>query len=253
MAARAPPTQSSPVEHQRGVFDRERIGLIRGGGRRHLYHLRLRISEDIGRIWSGCDLFCDVSNQGTIEFNSNGIACGQPDDILVRSSVTGIQRTWAGPGTFSMTDVNVRDQRVPGGLSLPTEIDVNSGTDATNNNGWIFSNSCGSYTWIGAFGPEWNNPYNWSPVRYTANNAFTSDVLIFDGTVTPSPVVNSTTQTNASIQLKNGVALTLDPIGGGTLTLNGGTGSDLDVPAGTLLKFDGLNALIISLTAAGHQ
>ena len=78
-------------------------------------------------------------------------------------------------------------------------------------------------------------------------------MLIFDGNVTPSPLVNSTTQTNASIQLKNGVALTLDPIGGGTLTLNGGTGSDLDVPAGTLLKFEGFNPLVISLTGPGHQ
>jgi len=198
-------------------------------------------------------LFCDVSNQGTIEFNSNGTACGQPDDILVRSNVTGIQRTWAGPGTFSMTDVNVRDQRVPGGLNLPHEILVNSGTNAGNNDGWIFSSGCDAYTWIGAFGQDWANPYNWSPVRYTANNAFTSDVLIFDGNVTPSPLVNSTTQTNASIQLKNGVALTLDPIGGGTLTLNGGTGSDLDVPAGTLLKFEGFNPLVISLVGPGHQ
>jgi hypothetical protein len=39
-------------------------------------------------------------------------------------------------------------------------------------------------------------------VRYTANNAFTSDVLIFDGNITPSPLVNNPTQTNASIQLK---------------------------------------------------
>jgi CSLREA domain-containing protein len=198
-------------------------------------------------------LFCDVSNQGTIEFNSNGTACGQPDDILIRSNITGIQRTWAGPGTFSMTDVNVRDQRVPGGLSQPEEIDVNSGTNAGNNNGWIFSNVCGSYTWVGAFGQDWANPYNWSPVRYTASNPFTSDVLIFNGNVTTSPLVNSITQTNAAIQLKNGVALTLDPIGGGTLTLNGGTGSDLDVPAGTLLKFEGFNELIISLTGPGHQ
>jgi CSLREA domain-containing protein len=203
--------------------------------------------------WRDVTLFCDVSNQGTIEFNSNGTACGQPDDILVRSNVIGIQRTWAGPGTFSMTDVNVRDQRVPGGLSLPQEILVNSGTNAGNNTGWIFSSGCDAYTWIGAFGQDWANPYNWSPVRYTANNAFTSDVLIFDGNVTPSPLVNSTTQTNASIQLKNGVALTLDPIGGGTLTLNGGTGSDLDVPAGTLLKFEGFNPLVISLTGPGHQ
>ena len=198
-------------------------------------------------------LFCNVSNQGTIEFNANGSGCGQNDDILVRSNILGTQRTWAGPGTFSMTDVNVRDQKVPGGATLPLEILVHSGTDANNNTGWIFVNDCDAYTWVGAFGQDWANPYNWSPIRYTANNPFTSDVLIFDGNITPSPLVNSTTQTNASIQLKNGVALTLDPVGGGTLTLNGGSGSDLDVPAGTSLTFEGFNPLVISLTGLGHQ
>jgi hypothetical protein len=89
-------------------------------------------------------------NEGTIEFNAAGNSCGDNDEIQIRSSVTGIQRTWVGTGTFSMTDVDVRDQKVPGGVTLPLQILVNSGTNSLNNSGWTFLNTCaGPYTWIG--------------------------------------------------------------------------------------------------------
>ena len=70
----------------------------------------------------------------------------------------GTQRTWEGTGTFSMTDVDVRDQRVPGGSTLPLQILVNSGTNSGNNTGWTFpliDNCTGPYTWIGGVGQRW--------------------------------------------------------------------------------------------------
>ena len=80
-------------------------------------------------------------------------------------------------------------------------------------------------------------------------------MLIFDGSVTPAAVVEDVqSQTNSAIRLRNGVLLTLHAnVGGATLTLNGNTGADLDVPSNTLLTFAGLRPLTIELTAAGHE
>jgi hypothetical protein len=77
----------------------------------------------------------DVSNSGTINFNGNGAACEEvaTNDIQIRSDNT-TQRTWTGTGTFSFTDVDVDYQKVPGGLTLPLQILVNSGTDVNSTN-----------------------------------------------------------------------------------------------------------------------
>src|SRR6185436_3919924 len=75
---------------------------------------------------------------------------------------------------------------------------------------------------------------------------------IFDGSVTPAPVVEDVqNQTNSAIRLKNGADVTLHAnIGGATLTLNGATGNDLDVPALSLLTLAGAQKLVIELTAS---
>jgi hypothetical protein len=84
-----------------------------------------------------------------------------------------------------MTDVDVRDQSVPGGATLPLQILVNSGTNSLNNTGWTFNLTCaGPYTWIGGTGQRWADDVNWSPIRPDASSLSTSDVLIFDGSVT---------------------------------------------------------------------
>ena len=76
-------------------------------------------------------------------------------------------------------------------------------------------------------------------------------MLIFDGNVTPATVVEDVqNQTNSAIRLQNGVvANSACDIGGATLTLNGGTGNDLDVPARSRLTLAGAQKLIIELTA----
>src|SRR5581483_3055244 len=151
-----------------------------------------------------------IFDQGT------GAASGDTpsnDDILIRSvdssgTLITTQRTWSGTGTFSMTDVNVRDQKVPGGVTAPIFILVNSGTNAGNNTGWTFVDQCtsGTYTWIGGTAgaaTDWTVGTNWNPTRATPA---TGDILYFDGTSTPSPTVtNVATQTITALRLINNV------------------------------------------------
>ncbi|MFS8086982.1 MAG: beta strand repeat-containing protein, partial [Acidobacteriota bacterium] len=197
----------------------------------------------------------NVANSGIINLNANGTSCGDADDILIRSVPGGTQRTWSGTGTFSMTDVDVQDQRTPV-APPPATIFVTSGTNTGNNTGWVFLASCtsGSYVWTGTVSTDWQVPANWSPTRTVPA---TADVLVFDGNATPSPTVtNVPTQTLAALRLVNsinGVTLNASTLGAQTLTLSGGTGTDLSVPVGSLLTLNGSNALTIALTAAGSQ
>jgi CSLREA domain-containing protein len=202
----------------------------------------------------GVTLNSGVSNAGTINFNANGTPCGGADSIQIRSSVSGTQRTWSSPapgtGTFSMTDVDVQDQKVPGGLgTFPVQIVVNSGTgSAANNTGWTFVDTCtsGTYTWIGGANQDWTIPTNWTPTRLTPNAA---DVLIFDGANTPSPTVtNVPTETDAEIDFQGGVLATWNAnTSGATLTVNGANADRLKIPTGNSLTIAGSPALQISI------
>jgi hypothetical protein len=75
-----------------------------------------------------------VTNNGTIQFNGGGVACGDATKILIRSSVAGTQRAWSGSGTFSMTDVDVKDQA--GSATITATGGVNSGNNGVN---WSFT------------------------------------------------------------------------------------------------------------------
>lgn len=213
-----------------------------------------------GATWSNfgagdLTLSGNVSNSGTITFNANGASCNDADDILIRSSVNNTQRTWSGTGTFSMTDVDVKDQRVPGLPNPPLAILVNSGTNSTNNTGWTFVNQCtaGTYTWIGGtigVNTDWTVPTNWSPTRTTAA---ASDVLVFDGTSTPSPTVTNVAgasgETIARLNIINGAAPIFSANGARTLTINNGGGTALSIPSGNSLTLSGSNALRIEIAS----
>jgi CSLREA domain-containing protein len=208
----------------------------------------------------------NVANSGTIIFNANGTACGDADDILIRSSDNATQRIWSGTGTFSMTDVDVKHQRTPV-APPPVTILVNSGTDGApggTNTGWVFVNQCtaGTYTWVGgstAPGNDWTIPTNWNPIR---SAPAASDRLIFDGNsngFTPQlSASNVPTQQIAALILTNslsaadGVNVTLSTAGTNTLTISGASANDFSVPANTVLALSGGNALTISLTNAGN-
>jgi hypothetical protein len=185
----------------------------------------------------------DVANAGTINFNANGNTCGDNDDILIRSSAT--QRLWTGLGTFSMTDVDVKDQA--GTAVIP----VTSGTNSGNNGvTWTFVAACPgaqTYTWAGPIGgvDSYTNPANWNPTRFITN---VNDVLIIDGSTTPAPSISSVpTETIARLRLINGTDATLTTSAANTLTIAGGAGTDLDIANASRLTLSGSSPITISL------
>ncbi|HMF58568.1 MAG TPA: hypothetical protein VK619_19640, partial [Pyrinomonadaceae bacterium] len=189
----------------------------------------------------------NVSNSGTITLNANGNTCGQADDILIRSSVNGTQRSWSGAGTFNMTDVDVKDQA--GTASILVRNGTNSGNNGAN---WVFFAGCtgAPYTWNGTTLADWNVGTNWTPTRLAPDPG---DILTINGTSTPSPTLtNVPTQTIAALRLINGASATLQTNGANTLTINGATGSDLSVPSGNTLILDGSNALRLSVASGSN-
>ncbi|HEX8148633.1 MAG TPA: Calx-beta domain-containing protein [Pyrinomonadaceae bacterium] len=75
-----------------------------------------------------------VSNDGALTLDGGGAACGDADSILLRSSAAGVQRAWSGAGTFSLADVDVRDQ------AGTAPVAVRSGTNSGNNGAnWTFT------------------------------------------------------------------------------------------------------------------
>ncbi|MEE8130721.1 MAG: hypothetical protein V3T48_10550, partial [Vicinamibacterales bacterium] len=78
-----------------------------------------------------------ISNSGSIDFDATEDNCGDPDVVLVRSSVAGTQRSWSGAGSFSMVDVDVKDQA--GSASITVEKGTDSGNNGAN---WVFEATC---------------------------------------------------------------------------------------------------------------
>jgi hypothetical protein len=101
-----------------------------------------------------------------------------------------------------------------------------------------------TYTWAGpAAGGAWGISTNWSPTRTTV---LASDILKFDGadvTTYPGGTISVTGVLTASIGkliLANGANVTLAG-SNTTLTMSGGIGNDLDIPAGCALTQSSVN------------
>ncbi|HKP36459.1 MAG TPA: choice-of-anchor D domain-containing protein, partial [Pyrinomonadaceae bacterium] len=193
-----------------------------------------------------------MSNSGTVQINSGGTPCGDPDNISIVSDSG--QRAWNGAGSFQLGDVSVASQA---GTAI---ISVQDGTNAGSNGlNWFFV-GCNSnvYAWIGGtpgFPTDWTVGTNWSPTRVPDTVTF-GDVLIFDRNITGGDptITNVPTEQNAAIRLLNNIQVTLqaNTVGGTkTLTLSGGTGSDLSIPSGNILVLDDATPIHVSLTANG--
>ena len=71
-----------------------------------------------------------VSNSGTVTIDANGAGSGDNDDILIRSTVAGTQRSWTGSGTYDVADVDVKDQAGTATITPPSS--TNSGNNGVN-------------------------------------------------------------------------------------------------------------------------
>ncbi|MDD2943020.1 MAG: hypothetical protein PHC51_08660, partial [bacterium] len=110
----------------------------------------------------------DISNSGTISFDSSGAGPGDADDIQIRSTVPGTRRNWQGAGTFSITDVDVQDQSVIGGT--PASISVTNGTNSGNNVNWYFDAGADSLGGIAYNGKAEAGTLNNKKLRVIHNN-----------------------------------------------------------------------------------
>ncbi|HXU03276.1 MAG TPA: hypothetical protein VN903_20060, partial [Polyangia bacterium] len=70
-----------------------------------------------------------VSNAGTIELRS-AAGCGVIDTITIRSTTTSTQRAWAGAGTFTIADADIKDQA--GTAAITALSSTNSGNNGAN-------------------------------------------------------------------------------------------------------------------------
>jgi hypothetical protein len=99
--------------------------------------------------------------------------------------------------------------------------------------------------WNNAAGGPWTTAGNWTP----SGAPVAGDVIQFGsgGTFTVTAVPALSIQ---QLLVSNGSAVTLQAGAASTLTIVGGTGTDLSVPAGTQLNVSGANVLIIALSSS---
>jgi hypothetical protein len=147
----------------------------------------------------------DVSNSGGVIFNGGGPLCGDPDSILIRSSVNGAQRLWsASGGTFLLTDVDVQDQA--GTASILVISGTNTGNNGAN---WTFG-GCPSIARLTSFTAA---RYDDDRVRLEWQTGFEVDNLGFNiyreqhgkrARVTPQLVAGSALLAGPGVNLKSG-------------------------------------------------
>ncbi len=103
-----------------------------------------------------------------------------------------------------------------------------------------------TYTWNVASG-AWNTAASWTPARSTPA---TNDVLVFDGSTQASPIVTDIqTETIGQLIVINSASVKVTALTAAkTLTVAGGSGTDLDIQAGSTFRLDGAIAITISLS-----
>jgi hypothetical protein len=100
-----------------------------------------------------------------------------------------------------------------------------------------------TYVWNKTASANWLTAANWTPSRTAPA---TDDVLIFNGGGTPI-VANVPTQTFGQLLVGNNTNVALQSGGTAVLSVTGGTGTDLDVAAGSTLTLNGTSSLTIAL------
>ncbi len=108
-----------------------------------------------------------------------------------------------------------------------------------------------TYTWNQTVSGAYGTATNWTPTRTTPS---TSDILIFDGAVTPTVTVTGvTTQSIGQLIVTNSAQVNLSATAAATITMIGGPGKDLDIQAGSLLQTTGAFGVSFAFTGTGNQ
>ncbi|HYU32438.1 MAG TPA: ExeM/NucH family extracellular endonuclease [Thermoanaerobaculia bacterium] len=103
-----------------------------------------------------------------------------------------------------------------------------------------------TYTWNQTGTASYATATNWTPTRTTPA---VNDILVFNNGATTT-VTGVPTQTIGQLLASSNTNVTLQSAGAVTLTINGGTGTDLQVDVGSQLNFTGTaNAITMALAA----
>jgi len=163
----------------------------------------------------------DLDKTGDVNLASSGTMTGAPTASLT-----------SGFGTFS----DIVHTATGTGLTLTASL---SGlTDAVSN-----TFNIATYTWNATGTASWITSSNWTPSRTSPS---ITDVLLFNSGTTVT-VTDVPAQTIEILLVSNSTTVNLQAGAANTLTISGGTGTDLSVDEGCQLNIDGANALIISL------
>ncbi len=108
-----------------------------------------------------------------------------------------------------------------------------------------------TYKWTGIIDSDWTKGGNWDKVPENTDRVVaTNDILLFDkgGALT---VTNVPSETIGQLSVAAGTIVNLQAgAAGNILTINGGTGTDLEIVATAQLNIDGTNVLNINLANA---
>lgn len=126
---------------------------------------------------------------------------------------------------------------------------LNEGRISTALTGTQSTNAVTTYVWNQTGSADYATATNWTPNR-TATDP--SDVLEFSNGATTT-VTGVTTQTIGRLVLGGNTSVTLQSAATATLTLSGGTGTDLDVPSGSTLILGSSNSFTLThASSAGN-
>lgn len=98
-----------------------------------------------------------------------------------------------------------------------------------------------TYTWNVLGGGDWQVASNWTPNRAAPA---TNDILVFDNGASLGSITNVPTQTIGQLLVSNNTSVFLTGATGvnPTLTISGGTGTDLSIGSGCLFQLNGQTA-----------
>lgn len=126
---------------------------------------------------------------------------------------------------------------------------INEGRLSTALTGTQTTNAISTYVWNQTGTADYATATNWTPNRTTPDP---SDILEFSNGATTT-ATGVTTQTIGRLLISGNTSVTLQSAATATLTIGGGTGTDLDIPAGSSLILGSANSFTLThASSAGN-